>query len=44
VTTLKEVLAASPGEVPDLTLSNVMAQEKAGRLLSKTEEYFEKTP
>ena len=44
VKTLKEVQAASPDEVPDLTLSNVMAQEKAGRLLSKTEEYFEKTP
>ncbi len=44
VNTLKEVLAASPGEIPDLTLSNVMAQEKAEKLLARTEEYFEEQP
>jgi len=41
VKTLEEVLAAAPGEVPELTLANVMAQEKARRLLDRTEEYFE---
>jgi len=43
VKTLEEVLAASPGEIPDMTLADVMAQEKAGRLLDRTEEYFENT-
>lgn len=39
--TLKEVEDAPVGEVPELTLANVVAKEKAKRLLDKTEEYFE---
>ena len=39
--TLKEVLAAPADTVPELTLTNTLAKEKAKRLLDKTEEYFE---
>lgn len=38
--TLKEVLAAPVDDPPEMTFGNVMAQEKAKRLLEKTEEYF----
>ncbi|HOV85797.1 MAG TPA: TRAP transporter TatT component family protein [Syntrophobacteraceae bacterium] len=38
---LEEVLAAPLEEGSDMTLSNVMAKEKARWLLDKTEEYFE---
>lgn len=41
VKTLEEVENAPPAETPELTLSNVVAKEKAKRLLSKKEEYFE---
>ena len=40
VKTLEEVLAARTDEIPELTLTNVLAKEKAKRLLEKTEEYF----
>ena len=38
--TLKEVLAAPVDDPPEMTFGNVMAKEKARRLLEKTEEYF----
>jgi hypothetical protein len=38
--TLREVLAAPVDEVPELTLSNTLAKEKAKKLLAKTEVYF----
>lgn len=38
--TLREVLAAPVDDPPEMTFGNVMAQEKAKRLLEKTEEYF----
>jgi hypothetical protein len=38
--TLREVIAAPVDEVPELTLSNTLAKEKARRILDKTEEYF----
>lgn len=38
--TLEEVIAAPVDIVPELTLANVMAQEKAKRLLARVEEYF----
>jgi hypothetical protein len=37
---LHEVEKAPADEVPELTLANVIAKEKAKRLLNKTEEYF----
>jgi len=42
VQTLQEVLDAPADQVPDLTLSNVVAKKQAAALLSKTEEYFAK--
>jgi hypothetical protein len=39
--TLREVLAAPVDEVPEMTLSNILAKEKARKLLDKTQEYFE---
>ena len=42
--TLQEVLAAPVDTVPELTLSNVLAQEKARRLLEQTDEYFGELP
>ena len=44
VRTLEEVLAAHPGEVPELTLSNTLGQHRARKLLNKREEYFEELP
>jgi len=38
--TLREVVAAQGDSVPELTLSNALAKEKAKKLLDKTEEYF----
>jgi len=38
--TLREVLAARVDEVPELTLANTLAKEKAKKLLAKTEVYF----
>jgi hypothetical protein len=40
VRTLKEVTSTQADAVPELTLSNVMAKNKARRLLERTEEYF----
>lgn len=42
VQTLQEVLNAPADQVPDLTLSNVVAKKQAATLLTKTEEYFAK--
>lgn len=42
--TLQQVLAAPVDEVPELTLSNVMAQEKARRMLEQADEYFSELP
>ncbi len=41
---LRQVLNAKIDEIPELTLSNAAAQEKAGLLLNKAEEYFEELP
>jgi hypothetical protein len=43
-TTLREVASASGEGVPELTLSNALAKDKAKRLLDKTEEYFGSQP
>jgi hypothetical protein len=43
-TTLREVISAPGGDVPELTLSNALAKDKASRLLDKTEEYFGSQP
>jgi hypothetical protein len=40
VGTLREVMAAPVDEVPELTLANTLAKEKAKKLLAKTEVYF----
>ena len=42
--TLQEVLAAPVDTVPELTLSNVLAQEKARKLLEQADEYFSELP
>jgi hypothetical protein len=42
--TLEEVVSAPADAVPELTLSNVMAKEKAKQLLEKADEYFDKEP
>ncbi len=42
--TLQEVLVAPVNTVPELTLSNVLAQEKARRLLEQADEYFDGLP
>jgi hypothetical protein len=39
--TLQGVIDAPEGQIPELTLSNALAREKARRLLERTEEYFE---
>jgi len=44
VETLERVLAATPHEIPELTFSNTLAQQKARKLLNKREEYFEGLP
>lgn len=38
--TLREVLGAPVDEVPEFTLSNTLAKERAKKLLAKTEDYF----
>lgn len=40
---LREVQTAPVDDPPDMVLGNVMAKEKANRLLDKTEEYFGET-
>jgi hypothetical protein len=42
--TLREVVAAPVDEIPELTLSNTLAKDKAKKLLEKTEEYFGNQP
>ena len=42
--TLQEVLVAPVDTVPELTLSNVLAQEKAKKLLEQADEYFGELP
>lgn len=44
VETLEGVLASEPGAIPELTLSNILAQQRAEKLLSKREVYFEEIP
>lgn len=44
VKTLQEVLAAPVDEVPELTLSNTLAKEKARELLGRADEYFMASP
>lgn len=44
VGTLQGVLASPADTVPELTLTNVIAKQKARSLLEKTEEYFAETP
>jgi hypothetical protein len=39
--TLRAVIEAPEGNIPELILSNAMAREKARKLLNKTEEYFD---
>ena len=43
-TTLREVVSAPASEVPELTLSNALAKEKARKLLDKTEKFFGSQP
>lgn len=43
-THLREVMTATGEGVPELTLSNALAKDKAKRLLDKTEEYFGSQP
>lgn len=43
-TTLREVVTIPGDEVPELTLSNALAKDKARKLLDKTEEYFGSQP
>ena len=38
--TLREVMTAPADEIPELTLANTLAREKAKKLLAKTEVYF----
>ena len=38
--TLREVMTAPADEIPELTLANTLAKEKAKKLLAKTEVYF----
>jgi len=40
VKTLQEVIEAPVDEVPELTLSNTLAKEKARELLERADEYF----
>ena len=42
--TLKEVMEAPVDEVPELTLSNTLAKEKARELLERADEYFLLSP
>ena len=42
--TLQEVLEAPVDEVPELTLSNTLARDKARELLERTDEYFVELP
>jgi hypothetical protein len=40
VKTLEEVIAARADEIPELTLVNALAKEKAETLIEKADEYF----
>jgi len=42
--TLREVIAAPEGAVPELTLSNALAKEKASKMLENADEYFVELP
>ena len=42
--TLREVIAAPVEAVPELTLSNVLAKQKASKMLEKMDEYFVELP
>jgi fructose-specific component phosphotransferase system IIB-like protein len=42
--TLQEVIAAPVDEVPELTLSNTLAKEKARELLERVDDYFMELP
>lgn len=42
--TLQEVVAAPADKVPELTLSNVLAKEKAREMLEKADDYFAELP
>jgi hypothetical protein len=42
--TLQEVIAAPEGAVPELTLSNALAKEKASKMLENVDEYFVELP
>lgn len=44
VKTLKDVLAAPPDTIPEFTLSNIVAKEKARKLLDRREEIFGNAP
>ena len=44
VKTLQEVIEAPVDEVPELTLTNTLAKEKAGELLERADEYFLLSP
>jgi hypothetical protein len=41
---LEEVLTSEPARVPELTLSNLVAQRRASRLLAEIDEYFHDEP
>lgn len=41
---LREVIAAPVEEIPELTLSNVLAKQKASKMLEKMDEYFVELP
>lgn len=42
--TLQEVMEAPVDEIPELTLSNTLAKDKAGELLERADEYFLLSP
>ena len=42
--TLQQVMEAPVDEIPELTLSNTLAKEKAGELLERADEYFLLSP
>jgi hypothetical protein len=42
--TLKEIIEAPADDVPELTLSNTLAKEKARKLLERADDYFRELP
>jgi hypothetical protein len=42
--TLQDVMSSSVDEVPELTLTNVLAQKKAKKMLENADEYFGELP